>query len=408
MKTLVSFTVLLCVLFSAGCVTHNNYTSYAGDATHLPPVETNEPNTNYKPAFPGQTRIAGVRTVTPYKVEKLADNIGSPWGIALLPDKRLLITDKSGFMQIFSAEGKFIKKITGIPEVVYESQGGSLDVALDPGFINNKTIYWSFSQKEGDANLTAVAKGQLNEATSIIDNPVVIFRATPALRSAAHFGSRLIFDKDGNLFVSSGERFIMEGRVQAQSLQSDLGKIFKITKDGKPAAGNPFINQPGAMPEIYAYGIRNCQGLDFNPVTGDLWESEFGPRGGDEINIIKPGKNYGWPVITYGIEYHGPPIGDGIQQKEGMEQPIYYWDPVLSPSGMAFYKGDAIPEWKNNLFVGGLNSLHIARLVIENNKVVGEENLLADKRERFRDVLYNNQALYTITDGGSLYRISKQ
>ena len=162
------------------------------------------------------------------------------------------------------------------------------------------------------------------------------------------------------------------------------------------------------MPEIYAYGIRNCQSLDIHPVTGDLWEAEFGPRGGDEINIIKPGKNYGWPVITYGIEYGGPPVGDGIQQKAGMEQPIYYWDPVLSPSGMAFYKGDAIPEWENNLFIGGLNSLHIARIVIKNNKVVGEENLLTDKRERFRDVLYNNQALYTITDDGALYRISKQ
>lgn len=408
MKTSLFFILLFSIMLGTNCVTHENYAGSTGDSTNLPPVEKNKPNTNYKPAFAGQTKIAGVKTVTAYKVEKLANNIGNPWGMASLPDNRLLITDKSGFMQIFSADGKFIKKITGLPEVVYESQGGLLDVALDPNFIDNKTIYWSFSQRDGNANLTAVAKGKLNEAASIVDNPVIIFRATPALRSGGHFGSRLIFDKDGNLFVSTGERFIMEGRVQAQSLQSGLGKIFKITKDGKPAAGNPFINKPGAMPEIYAYGIRNCQSLDIHPVTGDLWEAEFGPRGGDEINIIKPGKNYGWPVITYGIEYGGPPVGDGIQQKAGMEQPIYYWDPVLSPSGMAFYKGDAIPEWKNNLFIGGLNSLHIARIVIKNNKVVGEENLLTDKRERFRDVLYNNQALYTITDDGALYRISKQ
>jgi glucose/arabinose dehydrogenase len=200
----------------------------------------------------------------------------------------------------------------------------------------------------------------------------------------------------------------MQGRVQAQLLSSGLGKIFKITKDGKPAPGNPFIDQPNAMPEIYAYGIRNAQGLDIHPVTGDLWENEFGPRGGDELNIIKPGKNYGWPVITYGIEYSGRKIGDAKQQQAGMEQPVYYWDPVLSPSGMAFYKGDAIPEWKNNLFIGGLNSYHIARLVIENNKVVGEERLLADKRERFRDVVYSNGMLYAVTDGGNLYRISRQ
>ncbi|MDX2048868.1 MAG: PQQ-dependent sugar dehydrogenase, partial [Chitinophagaceae bacterium] len=235
-----------------------------------------------------------------------------------------------------------------------------------------------------------------------------IFRATPALNSTLHFGSRLIFDKDGNLFVSTGERSDLNGRVQAQQLQSGLGKIFKITPDGKPAPGNPFINQQGAMPEIYAYGIRNAQSLDIHPVTGDLWEAEFGPRGGDELNIIKPGKNYGWPIITYGLEYSGDEIGDAIQQKAGMEQPIYYWDPVLSPGGMAFYKGNAIPEWENNLFIGGLSSAHIVRLVIVNNKVAGEERLLTDKRERFRDVAYHNGMLYAVTDNGNLYRISKK
>jgi glucose/arabinose dehydrogenase len=269
-------------------------------------------------------------------------------------------------------------------------------------------IYWTYAEEYGKGNLMAVAKGQLEEATSKVLNPVVIFRATPALNSALHFGSRIIFGKDGNLFVATGERSMMEGRPQAQFLNSGLGKIFKITKDGKPAPGNPFLNQPDAMPEIFAYGIRNAQSLDIHPETGDLWEAEFGPRGGDELNIIKPGNNYGWPVITYGIEYGGRKIGDAIQQKEGMEQPVYYWDPVLSPSGMAFYKGNAIPEWKNNLFIGGLSSSHIARLVIENNKVVGEERLLEDERERFRDVAYHNNMLYAVTDGGLLYRISKK
>jgi glucose/arabinose dehydrogenase len=372
------------------------------------PVETKDPNTNYKPVNKGQTRVAGVKTTTAYKSEKIAEKLGSPWAVTPMPDGRLLITEKRGSMQILDANGTLVKKIAGFPEVDASGQGGMLDVALDPDFGKNKMIYWSFSEKYGNGNLMAVAKGQLNEAESKVNNPVVIFRATPALKSSLHYGSRLVFDKDGNLFVSTGERSIMEGRKQAQWLNSGLGKIFKITKEGKPAPGNPFINQKDAMPEIFAYGIRNAQGLDIHPVTGELWEGEFGPRGGDEVNIIRAGKNYGWPTITYGIEYGGGNVGEGIQQKEGMEQPVYYWDPVLSPSGMVFYKGNAIREWKNNLFIGGLNSMHIARLVIENNKVVGEERLLEDKKERFRDVAYFNEMLYAVTDGGSLYRISKK
>jgi glucose/arabinose dehydrogenase len=407
-KTFLCLSGILVSVYTVGCDNANTAKNSGSDTSKLPPVETKKANADYEPAFEGQTRIAGVRTTTAYKVEKIANDLGRPWAVITMPDNRLLITEKSGYMQILNADGKFVKKITGLPGVEDGGQGGLLDVALDPGFSQNKMIYWSFSESYPPGNLMAVAKGRLDEASSSIQNPVVIFRATPALNSGLHFGSRLIFDKDENLFVSTGERSIMQGRVQAQLLSSGLGKIFKITKDGKPAPGNPFIDQPNAMPEIYAYGIRNAQGLDIHPVTGDLWENEFGPRGGDELNIIKPGKNYGWPVITYGIEYSGRKIGDAKQQQAGMEQPVYYWDPVLSPSGMAFYKGDAIPEWKNNLFIGGLNSYHIARLVIENNKVVGEERLLADKRERFRDVVYSNGMLYAVTDGGNLYRISRQ
>jgi aldose sugar dehydrogenase len=377
--------------------------------TLLPPVETKKANTEYKPAFEGQTRINSVKTTTPYKVEKIASKLGRPWAITLLPDGRFIITDKTGFMAIHDVDGNLLKKITGFPAVDDRGQGGMLDVAPDPDFAQNKTIYWSFSEKQGndDANLMAVAKGQLSADETSILNPTVIFRAIPALNSNAHFGSRLLFDKNGNLFVSTGERSILEGRRQAQSLGAGLGKIYHITKEGKPAPDNPFLSISNAMPHIYAYGVRNPQSLALHPVTGDLWEAEFGPRGGDELNLIKAGKNYGWPVITYGLEYSGKPIGDAIQQKEGMEQPVYYWDPVLSPSGMVFYSGNAIPEWKNNLFIGGLSG-HIARLVIENNKVVGEERIMEDKRERVRDVAYANNMLYAITDPGNIYRISKQ
>jgi glucose/arabinose dehydrogenase len=376
----------------------------------LPPVETRKANTEYKPAFTGQTRIGGVKTNTPYKVDKIGEKLGRPWAIVHLPDGRFIITDKFGFMTIHSADGTLQKKVTGFPEVDANGQGGLLDVALDPDFAKNKIIYWSFSEKQGDgkSNLMAVAKGKISADETTIENPTVIFRATPALNSRAHFGSRILFDKSGYMYVSTGERSILDGRKQAQDLSACLGKIFRLTKEGKPAPGNPFLNNKNARPEIYAYGVRNPQSLAFHPVTGDLWEAEFGPRGGDELNIIKAGKNYGWPVITYGIEYAGPKIGEGIQQQAGMEQPIYYWDPVLSPGGMVFYNGNAIPEWKNNLFISGLSSLHLARLVIRNNKVVGEERLLEDKKERIRDVEYANGMLYVVTEPGNIYRISKK
>jgi aldose sugar dehydrogenase len=410
MKPVLFLSICMISIFLLSNAAKQSATAVASraDTTTFPPVETQGPNTDYKPAFTGQTRINGVRTTTPYKVEKIAGKLGRPWAVVALPDGRLLITEKSGYMEVRAADGSLIKKITGFPAVDDRGQGGMLDAAPDPAFASNKTIYWSFSERYGSGNLMAVAKGQLSVEEGTIKNPVVIFRATPELNSTLHFGSRLLFDKNGYLFVSTGERSILDGRKQAQWLHSGLGKIFRITKEGKAAPGNPFLNDKNAMPEIYAYGIRNAQGLDIHPVTRELWETEFGPRGGDELNIIKAGKNYGWPTITYGLEYSGSKVGDAIQQKAGMEQPIYYWDPVLSPSGIAFYSGNAIPEWKNNLFIGGLSSAHIARLVIANNKVVGEERLLEDKKERFRDVAYVNNVLYTVTDNGNMYRISKR
>jgi glucose/arabinose dehydrogenase len=272
-------------------------------------------------------------------------------------------------------------------------------------------VYWSFSENQPEGTLTAVAKGRLADDEKTIENATVIYRAFPAFKSNLHYGSRIVFDKNGNLFVSTGERSDIISRPQAQQLHSALGKIVHITKDGQPVSDNPFLNRTDAKPEIYSYGHRNVQSLAIHPETGDLWNGEFGPRGGDEINIIKPGKNYGWPTITYGIEYSGKTIGDGITQKEGMEQPVYYWDPVISPSGMTFYNADLIPEWKNNLFLGCLSGSHIARLVIKDNKVIGEERLLSNEGQRFRDVTVGKDgALYAVCDGqkGRLYRIGKK
>lgn len=378
------------------------------DSTYAP-VETKAANTDYKPAFEGQTRVAGVRTSTPYDVKVLAEGLDRPWGIAFLPDGRFLITQKSGTLRIVAQDGTLSDAITGLPNVNSNGQGGLLGLTLDPSFDSNRMVYWVFSQDTPNGTLTAVAKGKLAEDEKRIENAQVIYQATPAHKSNLHYGGRILFDKEGNLFVSTGERSDIVTRPQAQDLNSALGKVLRITKEGKPAPGNPFEGKDDARPEIYSYGHRNVQGLAFHPETGDLWEGEFGPRGGDEVNRIQPGKNYGWPTITYGLEYSGKKIGDSIQQKEGMEQPVYYWDPVLSPSGMTFFAGNSIPEWENNLFIGGLSSTHIARLVIKDNQVVGEERLLADVGQRFRDVQQGQDgALYAVTDEGRLYRIGKK
>ena len=373
-------------------------------------VETKAPNNvKAKPAFAGQTRIGAIKTATPFEGKVISSDLKRPWGITSLPDGRLLITEKNGSMRIATTSGTLSTPISGLPAVNSSGQGGLLGVTLDPDFAQNRMVYWTFSDAVQGGNLTAVAKGKLSADDSRMENATVIYRATPAYNGDAHYGSRILFDKEGNIIFSTGERSDLVTRPQAQDLNSALGKVIRITKDGKAAAGNPFLNNSAARPELYSYGHRNVQGLAMHPETGDLWEGEFGPRGGDEINLIQPGKNYGWPTITYGIEYSGEQIGNSITQKEGMEQPVYYWDPVISPSGMTFYSGNSIPEWKNNLFISGLNSNHIARLVIENNKVTGEERILAGEGQRFRDITQGKDgALYTITDEGRLYRIAKK
>ena len=374
------------------------------------PVETNSPNSTYQPAFEGQTRIGSVSTETPFEATVISSGLTAPWGITNLPDGRLLITQKAGQMRIATTSGELSEAITGLPSVNPAGQGGLLGLCIDPDFNSNRMVYWVFAEQTSGGNLTAVAKGRLSDNESTIESPTVIYRANPADNSNAHYGGRILFDATGNLVVSTGERAWPATRDLAQSVSTGLGKIVRITTDGQPAPGNPTFEESGALPELYSYGHRNPQGLAFHPTTGDLWLSEFGPRGGDEINRITPGANYGWPVITYGIDYNGDIMGDGIQQQEGMEQPVYYWDPVISPSGITFYKGNQVPEWENNLFIAGLSGMHIARLVIDSeNTVVGEERLLIGENQRFRDITQGlDNALYAITDAGRLYKIDRQ
>ena len=408
----ISFTLMIILFsFAASCKsTENNGNHYNNDNNvgTLPPVETNAAETDYKPAFEGQTRIAGVKTTTPYEVKIIAQGLARPWGITPLPDGRLLITEKAGTMLIATADGQVSPKITGTPAVNSVGQGGLQGLRLAPDFETSRMIYFAFSESSAEGNVAAVAKGKLAADESKLENVEVIYRALPYWKSTGHYGGRLIFDKQGNIFFVSGERSNVESRIKAQDLDNALGKVVHITPEGKPVPNGPFANTAGAFPEIYSYGHRNPLGVDFHPTTGDLWVVEMGPRGGDELNLIKPGKNYGWPAVTYGIEYSGATIGDGITQRDDVEQPVYYWDPVISPGGMIFYRSKEIPEWENNLFITGLSSKHIIRLVIKNNKVAGEERIMEDQGQRVRDVTEVNGVLFAITDEGRLYKIGKK
>ncbi len=399
---------ILLLISSSSCDVRKHTNEQELTEEKLPPVESQNPNTQYQPAFEGQTRVAGVKTETPYSITTLTTELDKPWAVVELPDGRLVITEKDGAIRLVTKDGSVSSKIKGFSDVDNRNQGGLLDVAPAPDFETSRVLYFSLAERTPKGSLTAIGKGRLSDDESVIENFTIIYRAIPYFDNSMHFGSRLLFDKAGNIFLSTGERSSLETRYNAQKLETAHGKVIHITPEGKPVEGNPFLNTPGVLPEIYSYGHRNPQGLAINPATGDLWLSEMGPRGGDEINLIKPGVDYGWPTITYGIEYNGNKVGDGITQKEGMEQPVYYWDPVLSPSGMAFYSSKEIPEWQNNLFIGGLSSKHICRLVIENNKVVGEERLLVDEGERIRDVGEGKDgALYAVTDSGKLLRIGK-
>ena len=369
-------------------------------------VDPRPPNaTGQTPAFPGQTRAPERKSNVAFDVLTVAEGLQNPWGMAFLPGGRFLVTEKQpGRLRIVAADGKLSEPVAGLPPVDARSQGGLLDVSLDPAFASNHLIYWSYSEpRDGGVNNTAVARGRLVEdGAPRVDDVQVIFHQTPSLNSQQHFGGRLVWGRDGTLFITLGDRSITEGRMQAQRMDGLLGKIVRINSDGTIPKDNPFVGKEGVRPEIWSFGHRNVQAATANPFTGELWEVEHGTRGGDEINIARKGKDYGWPTIAYGIEYKGTPITGGITAKEGMEQPIYYWDPVIAPSGMVFYTGDLFPAWKGNLFIGGMVSTNLVRLTVKGEKIVDEERLLKDLQpipERIRDVRQGpDGALYLLTD----------
>lgn len=373
--------------------------------------ETRPPNgTDFKPAFENQTRAPGMKSEFPIDVTVVAKDLSGAWGFEFLPDERILVTERRGNLLIVGKDGKLSAPIEGLPKVFFDGQGGLLDVALDPQFASNRTIYWSYAEPRDGGNGTALAKGVLSADEKSVAKVQVIFRQMPTFDSNLHFGSRIVFTPDGKLFLTLGERSMPESRVHAQDLNSHFGKVVRLNLDGSVPEDNPFVGRKDAKPEIWSYGHRNVQAATLDP-QGKLWTIEHGPRGGDELNHPQAGLNYGWPVITYGMEYAGPKIGDGITAKQGMEQPVYYWDPVIAPSGMIVYDGSMFPEWKGNIFVGGMASMKLVRLQLQDDKVVGEEWLLQDRGRRIRDVKQGpDGAIYVVTEApdGEILKLSRK
>ena len=362
-----------------------------------------------KPAFAGQTDAPLRETKVAFDVVTVAEGLEHPWAIAFLPSGKMLVTERPGRLRVVTPDGKLSAPVAGLPAVDSRNQGGLLDVVLDPDFRRNQIIYWSYAEPHDDRTTnTAVAKGRFvdDPAAPRVDNVQVIYHQRPNFASTMHYGSRIVFARDGTIFVTQGERSVTPGRMQAQQMDSGLGKIARINKDGSIPKDNPFVGKDGVLPEIWSSGHRNIQSAALHPSTGELWEVEHGTRGGDELNIARKGKDYGWPTVAYGIEYRGGPILEGLTQKPGIEQPVYYWDPVIAPSGMLFYTGNMFPAWKGSLFIGGLNTTNLVRLDLKGERVVGEERLIkglqatpTSKPDRIRDVRQGpDGAIYVVTD----------
>jgi glucose/arabinose dehydrogenase len=360
-------------------------------------VAQGPPNASFMPAFPGQTRAPEANSGVEIDSEIIAAGLVHPWAIVFLPDGRMLVTERAGRMRVITRHGEISAPLQGLPEVFARGQGGLLDVVLGPGFAADRLIYWSYSEPRRDGNGTSVARGRLSEDVARIEDVQVIFQQTPSYNGRSHFGSRLVFDREGRLYVTLGERQRPNIRHRAQDFTSTLGKVVRINPDGSAPNDNPFVGRAGARAEIWSYGHRNIQGADLHPETGALWTIEHGPRGGDELNVPRAGRNYGWPIISYGEDYDGRPIGEGIAAREGMEQPIYYWDPVIAPGDMDFYRGALFP-WRGDILLAGLESEALVRLEIEGERVMGEERFALGVG-RIRDIAESGDgALWIVTD----------
>jgi len=412
MIVLAASTSLLVLAAACGA---NGESAKAPDQMAGQPLETRPANNpDQTPAFPGQTRAPGVTTEQALTHTVVASGLVHPWGLALMPDGRWLVTEKPGRLRIVTAQGQISEPVQGLPTVDARGQGGLLDVVTGPDFAQDRMIYWSYAEPRpnagnGGGNATSVARGRLSDDGARVENVQVIFRALPVYDGDKHFGSSLAFAPDGKLFITLGERSDRPMRAQAQDLGSHMGKTIRINADGSVPQDNPFVGREGALPEIWSLGHRNVQGIAVQPGTGAIWTIEHGTRGGDEVNLDKPGLNYGWPDAAYGVEYAGGAITGGNTRTPGTEQPVYYWDPVIAPGGATFYQGEMFPGWDGDLLVAGLKEKHIARLVIENDRVVGEERLLTDLGERIRDVAVGpDGAVWAITDqdDGKLVRLS--
>jgi len=352
--------------------------------------------------------IFGAAAMAQGRSETVATGLESPWGVGFLPGDRFVVTEKPGRIRIVAKDGKLGAPLAGLPPVAAGGQGGLLDVLVDTDFRSNRTLYFCFSEPDagGSANSTALARARLSPDDARLENLQIIFSQKPKVASRAHFGCRIVDGGDGTLYLTLGDRF--SRKEDAQRLDNHLGKIVRIRKDGSVPDDNPFAGRPGPLPEIWSYGHRNGQGATLGP-DGRLWMTEHGPQGGDEINVVQAGRNYGWPVITYGENYGGGKIGDGITAKEGMEQPLHYWVPSIATSGMAFLTSDRYgAAWKGNLFVGSLKFGYLDRIELKNGKVVAEHKLLEDGRARIRDVKQGPDGLlYVLTDesNGKLLRL---
>jgi len=338
-------------------------------------------------------------------VDTVAKGLEHPWSVAFLPDGRMLVTERPGRLNLVDSRGKLVR-IAGLPAIAAGGQGGLLDVALAPDFATSRRIVFSFTEPRGQANGTSVAVARLSANAERIDDVKVIFRQEPSYANAMHFGGRLVFARDGTLFITLGERFALMD--QAQNLSNHLGKIVRIHLDGSVPRDNPFVGQSDKKPEIWSYGHRNVQAAAIHPQTGALWTVEHGAKGGDEINIPQAGKNYGWPVIAYGKHYSGAKIGLGTAAR-GMEQPIYVWDPSIAPSGMAFVTSDRYPQWKGQLLVGALAGEIVSRLTLDGTRIATEERMLNNLQERIRDVRQAPDGfIYLLTDSpqGRLLRLN--